>query len=194
VDTGTTLLGLDSFSYESMFAAIAELNLDCSDLSKFPTLNFKIGDGEIVLPPRAYIGEVAGLTSTDHLGHLMRLDKPSPFKNAVRLHEDGQKVMCQLLTMDMGTMMTSIGPEMILGMAVFREYYVTFDLGSGRDDRHIFFSPANDQCDPMSAEDMQMHDLRGEHFGHREDASISSRPMKIDASKIRVPKKFDGNL
>eukprot|EP00404_Azadinium_spinosum_P003505 CAMPEP_0180458328 /NCGR_PEP_ID=MMETSP1036_2-20121128/22288_1 /TAXON_ID=632150 /ORGANISM="Azadinium spinosum, Strain 3D9" /LENGTH=488 /DNA_ID=CAMNT_0022464977 /DNA_START=98 /DNA_END=1564 /DNA_ORIENTATION=- len=183
VDTGTTLLGFDTASYTDIYDHLNEMNMDCSDLSVFPNLHMKVGDGELILPPEAYIGELFGFSSD--IGHLMHIDRPSPFRNASRLHETGHVVMCELLIMDMGTMMTEFGPEILIGMPIFREYYVTFDLGSGRDDRTIFFSPANDNCEPMS--DAQSLE--------RSSAGIvSKRPMKIDASKIRVPKSFGGQL
>jgi len=191
VDSGTTLLGLDSVSYDNMFRFISQMGKDCSDLSVYPSLHFKIGDGEIVLPPSAYIAEVYGFAS-DTMGTLMHRAKPGPFQNASRLHEIGEQVMCQLMIMDMGTLQTPFGPEIIMGMSTFREYYVTFDLGNGRDDRTIFFSPANDNCDPMSAEDLELRGERDGYFGLRTDALI--RPSKIDISKVRPPRNFDGKI
>jgi len=190
VDTGTTLLGFDTLSYMDMYNHIAAMNEDCSDLSVFPNLHMKIGDGELILPPKAYIGEVTTYASSSgHLGKLLHAEKPSPFRNATRLHEDGDVVMCQFMVMDMGMYVTSVGPEMIIGMSVFREYYVTFDLGSGVSagpgDRTIFFAPANDECRPANAD---------QQLGVSTATSASRKPLKIDASKIRVPKTFDGRL
>jgi len=193
VDTGTTLLGLDTESYEGIFRYVSRLGKDCSDLSHYPDLHFKIGDGEVVLPPSSYIGEVFGLAS-DTMGKLMHTERPSPFQNASRLHETGQTVMCQLLVMDMGSLQTPFGPEIILGMSTFREYYVTFDLGTGRDDRSIFFSPANDQCAPMSAEEVALRGDRDKQLGFRTDGGLAVRPNKMDISTFREPRSLDGNL
>jgi len=193
VDTGTTLLGLDTVSYNSVFRYISQMNRDCSDLSVYPSLHFKVGDGEIVLPPSAFIAEVYGLAS-DTLGTLIHMNRPSAFQNASRLYETGAPVMCQLMIMDMGTLETPFGPEIIMGMSTFREYYVTFDLGTGRDDRSIFFSPANDQCDPMSAEEIELQGDRARHIGLRNPGSTLIRPRRIDISKVRLPKKFDGKI
>lgn len=55
---------------------------------------------------------------------------------------------CQLLMMDLGEKNTPLGPMFILGMPWFRQFYTTFDLGSGRGDRNIYVTPAGDTCDP----------------------------------------------
>jgi len=184
VDTGTTLIGVDTDTYQAAFDYIAGLQTDCSDMSKFPNLIFDLGDGKkLTLPPDSYISEVYGLVSDD-LNRLWRRNESSPFEDkrpmSFRTTERGQVVMCQLMFMDMGTVMTSAGYQMILGMAVFREYYTTFDLGTGRGTRKMQFSPANEQCEPVSEQELNSGSFR-------KSSDLPTRPRRVDASKIVVP-------
>jgi len=86
---------------------------------------------------------------------------------------------CQLLMMDIGEQKTTLGPMLILGMPWFRQFYTTFDLGSGRGDRSIFVTPAGDDCDP---------DVEGPVSARR---STAFTPRHLDASKIRGPRWLD---
>jgi len=184
VDTGTTLIGVDTDTFQAAFDYISSLHTDCSDMSKFPNLIFDLGDGKkLTLPPDSYISEVYGLVSDD-LNRLWRRNESSPFEDkrpmSFRTTERGQVVMCQLMFMDMGTVMTSAGYQMILGMAVFREYYTTFDLGTGRGTRKMQFSPANEQCEPVSEQELNSGSFR-------KSSDLPTRPRRVDASKIVVP-------
>merc|ERR1719401_1356076 len=71
-------------------------------------------------------------------------------------------------------MQTQLGPQMIIGMAIFREYYSTFDLGSGPNDRTISFMAHDSHCNPTLG--VQTSAAR---LGPR-------APHIVDASKIRV--------
>lgn len=194
VDTGTTLIGVPSAFFNNAFNHINSLGMDCSDLSVFPTFQFKVGDGVLTLPPEAYIAEVPeGSAYSQLLAGLMHTDGPSPFRRHSRMHATRGAVFCQLMLMDMGEHMTVAGPEMILGMSVFREYYTTFDLGAGVGDRTISFSPANENCDPISASEAELNGFRHNRYGIPIGAA-TRQPNFVNISEIRVPRVLDGRL
>merc|ERR1740138_1057507 len=76
-------------------------------------------------------------------------DRPSPFMKTSSLSKSGSTdVQCMLMVMDGGTLATQLGPQMIIGMAMFRQYYSTFDLGTSPSDRTISFMPHDAHCSP----------------------------------------------
>jgi len=184
VDTGSTLLGVDTPMYDRIFAYVQSLNTDCSDLSVFPSLKLKVGDGYLVLPPQAYIAAVA-LGDYQQVLAALHSQRTSPFRNS-RMLLNGQLALCQLMVVDVGEEQTQFGPQMIIGMEVFRQYYVTFDMGSGQDDRTIYFSEKNDQCDAVSSEEaaMSLDSRSGRHL----------QPKVLDVSKIRAPRALPTQL
>mmetsp|Transcript_100318 Transcript_100318/g.292469 ORF Transcript_100318/g.292469 Transcript_100318/m.292469 type:complete len:479 (-) Transcript_100318:83-1519(-) len=167
VDTGTSLLGVPTSTYHAI-ANILQKHVtanDCSDLRNFPTLIISVAGQTLRLPPSSYIGTMSGVPNM-HVAKLMHLDEERP----------GIQESCQLLLMDLGKQMTTLGPMMILGMPLFREYYSTFDLGSGRGHRSIFLTPADEKCHP---------DLSGQVKYSMNRAAFT--PRHIDVSKVRVP-------
>merc|ERR1719254_437068 len=114
------------------------MNVGCSDMSVFPDLVMNMGGQEVRLPPESYISAVVGSASS-YVRKVMHLDdRPSPFAQSSALSvQGGGTVNCQLMVMDQGMQQTQLGPQMIIGMPLFREYYSTFDLGTGPGDRTI---------------------------------------------------------
>mmetsp|Transcript_54055 Transcript_54055/g.153966 ORF Transcript_54055/g.153966 Transcript_54055/m.153966 type:complete len:122 (-) Transcript_54055:79-444(-) len=86
---------------------------------------------------------------------------------------------CSLLLMDIGSETTTVGPMFILGMPFFREYYTTFDLGTGRGNRSLYLSRASEECEP----ELKAESLRSVRIRSRDQVVA----RQIDASKLRVP-------
>jgi len=166
VDTGTSLISVPSTAYKAI-ASVLESHVtasDCSDLRNFPTLIIKVAGHKLRLPPSSYIGSISGEPSVQ-VAQYMHLDK-RPQTGAA----------CQLLLMDLGMEKTQFGPMVILGMPLFREYYTTFDLGSGRGHRSIFLTPADEACEPELGGKVKYNMNRAEFT-----------PRHVDLSKVRVP-------
>lgn len=147
IDTGTPLINLPQAMYDTMEKHIHGRGVaDCSDLSKFPTLRFTIGDQALELSPEAYVADggerqpgtsllVAGLqfpampmSSEDHM--LWKSGKP--FRQCVLLFEHyGEDAQ-----------MWGYGPLVTLGLLSLRDYRVQFDLGA----RKMRFGEAAADC------------------------------------------------
>jgi len=167
VDTGTSLLSVPTDTYRAI-ADVLEKHVtasDCSDLSNFPTLVISVAGHKLRLPPSSYIGTVSGQPSAQAAQYL-HLSRGA----------DAGDGGCQLLLMDLGMQLTTIGPLVILGMPLFREYYTTFDLGSGRGHRSIFVSPADESCQPAGAGQVK--------YARNREAFT---PRHVDLSKVRAP-------
>lgn len=181
VDTGTSLFAVPTFIYNKIVDALNGIieNMqisDCSDLTPFPDLVMNLGGQQLRFPPSSYIGSMHGPLNERVAGFIRR----------ERLFARADD--CDLLMMDSGQAdHTSLGVMVILGMPFFREYYTTFDLGSGRGDRHLFVSKANDNCQPgVGSGVVQSNAI------HR---AWAGRPRQVDASKLLVPhwlKNWDG--
>lgn len=172
VDTGTSMIGLATDAYMAVFETLnsGKYQLDCSDLSHFPDLTFTLGGQQLSLPPSAYIGSMYGQMDPQIAGFLPRrnlggpVDTPTP---------------CQLLLMDLGQQATTLGAMWIMGMPFFRQYYTTFDLGTGRGDRSLLVMPPSPTCEPDLNPTVQTFRART-----KEDVT----PRQLDASKIVVPR------
>jgi hypothetical protein len=131
VDTGTSLFTPPPEVVDQIQLAIESKDIqDCSDLSKFPTLAFKLGDKEFTLPPESYIGD-AGDQSPENFKNVHLAFPMLPMKSQdLNLVQVGSPVhSCVLLLSDGDeTEQTPWGPMMILGMSLFRKYAVQFDL------------------------------------------------------------------
>jgi len=182
VDTGTSLLSVPTSTYRAI-ASILEKHVmanDCSDLSRFPTLIITVAGSTLRLPPSSYIGTVSGEPSAQ-AAQYMHLSSGVSEGDA-----------CQLLLMDLGMELTQFGPMVILGMPLFREFYTTFDLGSGRGHRSIFLSPAGESCNPddgpqpaVAAAVDGVAELTGRARAARNRDAFT--PRHVDLSKVRAP-------
>jgi len=194
VDTGTTLIGVHTDMYINVFDYVRTFpGGDCSDLSTFPDLVFNIDGGkQLVLPPSSYISLMSyGGFASEDVKRLLHLDRPSPFMDKRNgnvsfssTQQNSDDGVCMFMLMDMGDIMTALGYQMIIGTAVFREYYTTFDLGSGRGDRTMYFSPANANCEPASEQELAQSNYRS-----GASSSYRSKPRSVDAREIRVPRR-----
>lgn len=160
VDTGTSLIGVPSFMYDRVIDA---LGLDetggirCDNLESMPRLELTLNGQNFSLPPTAYLGRMYGTMNQESAGFMRQRGYGG----------------CSLLLMDLGHQKTQFGPMFILGIPFMREYYTTFDLGKGPQDRSLWVSEANDECQP------------GQPWlaGYRRPM----QPLELDASKIRMP-------
>mmetsp|Transcript_56147 Transcript_56147/g.130734 ORF Transcript_56147/g.130734 Transcript_56147/m.130734 type:complete len:466 (-) Transcript_56147:86-1483(-) len=175
VDTGTSLFMMASELYDAVLQLLNSypsqgVPLNCSDLRHFEDLVFTVGDTQLRFPPSSYLGEYEG-QATPAVSSFIR----SPEKRSLL------RSRCELLIMDLGSE-GSQGPNLILGMPFFREYYTSFSLGSGPADRSIYLSEADDSCRPSDGirRTVDSHALRREH---------GWKPRRVDASKVRVSRK-----
>mmetsp|Transcript_110796 Transcript_110796/g.269279 ORF Transcript_110796/g.269279 Transcript_110796/m.269279 type:complete len:154 (-) Transcript_110796:56-517(-) len=144
---------------------------DCSDLRNFPTLIIKAGGHKLHLPPSSYLGTLSGAPSAQ-VAQYMHLEK-QPVNGAA----------CQLLLMDLGQQTTTLGPLVILGMPLFREYYTTFDLGRPQlgQERKMFAVPAGDQCQPAE----RTH--QGFNYQRQRSPIL---PRRVDVSQVQLPRRW----
>eukprot|EP00408_Alexandrium_pacificum_P019841 CAMPEP_0171198952 /NCGR_PEP_ID=MMETSP0790-20130122/23213_1 /TAXON_ID=2925 /ORGANISM="Alexandrium catenella, Strain OF101" /LENGTH=466 /DNA_ID=CAMNT_0011664283 /DNA_START=58 /DNA_END=1458 /DNA_ORIENTATION=+ len=172
VDTGTSLIAVPGPIYKAVAEQIRQLDIpmDCSDLSKFPDLVLSAGGQKLRFPPSAYLGSYTGRMDAD----------TQQFVRTEALGDESMQTPCQLLLMDLGaTQKTTLGPMVILGMPFFREYYTTFDLGTGRGDRSFFISKATDSCVAGEEGDLVA--------GNRMADSLRYKPRTVDLGAVRVP-------
>lgn len=129
---------------------------DCSDLSLFPSLSFKLGTQTLVLPPQSYLG-ASGQMSASSLGRTLRgemqmhtfpLTRHDAFiARRATSKQDVQVATCMLLISAPPCPMpaTQWGPIIIMGTALFRAYAFQFDL-SQEPQRYVRFSAAGGTC------------------------------------------------
>jgi len=177
VDTGTSLIGVASDAYDAAYETLNSGNyeLDCSDLSHFPDLTLTLGGQQLSLPPSAYIGSIYGQMSEKVAGFMPRRNLSGSVSVSA--------APCQLLLMDLGQEMTTLGAMWIMGMPFFRQYYTTFDLGTGRGDRSLLVMPPSPTCEPDLQDSVQT-------FKNRAKDDVT--PRQVDASKIMLPRWLQG--
>lgn len=123
VDSGTSLLVVPPGGISVMTEALQAASPDCDSLHELPNLVMTIGGMEITLPPDAYVARRRG-------------------SGPCRLE----------LSVMQSTSTSEAGPVWILGMPFLRQYYTTFDVGSGRSDRALHIAPASGNCTPAGPE------------------------------------------
>lgn len=165
IDTGTSLIGVPSIIYNRITEELSPDGdtVDCGSISRMPRLLVTLGGKAFHLHPSTYVGKMYNSLNQESVG-FMRSTTEAERQPAMR---------CSLLLMDLGGRKTQFGPMFILGIPFMREFYTTFDLGTGPEDRSLFLSAANDQCSP---------DGKTVEVDRRE-----RRLLTVDASKIRVP-------
>jgi len=140
IDTGTSLLTPPKEMITQINKALNKGHIkDCSDMSKFPTLNFKLGNQEFSLPPETYIGKVGGDEKPGFKHSALAfplLPMRSTFNHTINVMQkiDGmnhfpQEGACALMLSEGDPSDgTPWGPMVIFGMGLFRKYAVQFDL------------------------------------------------------------------
>jgi hypothetical protein len=152
IDTGTSLLTPPKEVIDQLSELLDKGHItDCSDMKKFPTLHFTLGDHEFTLPPEAYIGAVddeevgfkhenlafpllpmkAGASSIlKDKNHTLALKQEN--QGPVNMKQEGTFPVhgaCAIM-MSEGDPSdnTPWGPMVIFGMQLFRKYAVQFDV------------------------------------------------------------------
>lgn len=134
LDSGTTLMTAPAELVEHLERAISKIE-DCSNLSKFPTVTFKLGDQTFTLPPEAYVAEAKGTYNLDAKHELLALPMLPLTAEDRALHlqaqAEGGSVMVKacaiLFEAEQHPEKTPWGPLVIIGMPMLRKYAVHFD-------------------------------------------------------------------
>lgn len=174
LDTGCTLIAAPSTVADHLESVVSEWVREggnCDDLSNLPDLEFTLGGVELSLPAESYMGTAYGELTEDAKDFL---------PNYTQSLQATQ--LCQPLIMRLDVD-TENGPQWILGMPFFRQYYTNFVFSEELAAMNISFSEADDACEPgLSPADTN---LRIASLPQR------TRPsqLRIDASRIRVPRK-----
>jgi len=147
LDTGTPLMNLPGAMYDKMEQHIRDRGIeDCSDLSRFPTLNFTIGGLDLSLSPEAYIadGGEAPAGANLRMAGLQFPVMPMTSQDRILLQSGKAFRQCVLLFEHYGEDATirGYGPLITLGLLSFRDYEVQFDLA----ERIIRFGEARADC------------------------------------------------
>jgi hypothetical protein len=182
VDTGTSLITVPEYMQENLIKVLTERGIqDCSDLTDFPKLSFRLGNRDFVLPPESYIAD-AGQRNSTSLGMVhgqtkfftMPLTKEDARK-AQQATSQGKSALvgsCMLLVSSLPCPFpTQWGPMVIMGMPLFRTYAVQFDL-SQEPARFIHLSDADPTCHKQGQEN---------HFLHQRS---SLQKMNTDSTQV----------
>lgn len=154
IDTGTSLLTPPKEVIDEISEKLDNGHItDCSDMSKFPTLSFKLGEHELTLPPESYIGAVDDEEASFKAGFkhkalafplLPMKKKASNITLAFKQQEGATPIemkqefprhgACAIM-MSEGDPEdgTPWGPMVIFGMQLFRKYAVQFDMNGDID-------------------------------------------------------------
>jgi len=183
VDTGSSFFSVPRETLQRVIDVINNLGVrDCSDLTNFPSLSFKLGGHDFVLPPESYLAD-SGRQNSSYLGlahgrtkfFTLPLSKDDAAL-AQTASSEGRSAMigtCALLLQSPPCPMpTPWGPLIIMGMPLFRTYAVQFDLSS-EPARYIHLSKADPMCS----------------MGTQESSFVwrNSVLSKIDIDKLQIP-------
>jgi len=170
VDTGTSLFVMPSAAYKLVSEAISmwsDQGSDCTDLSLLPNLEFKLGGKDFSLPPESYVGQMNGELPSELAAYMPHAKRR--FKDL-----DGNCMPLLMATDDD----SPEGEIWILGLPLFRKYYTTFNLEEGSErGKSLSFALADAQCQPQL-----------NHESLYREAEAPRKPLRIDASKIRMPR------
>lgn len=201
LDTGTSLIGAPQwFVRETVAFVSARLEeLGCDDVSKWPDLNFKLGDVALALPASSYLGSIIEHDNfMDDEPHLYYSRMPQ-LKNSTRCtallfsttneEEDEEHKEDLYIEEEHSNTDRDLGhadsPEWIFGLPFFRTYYTTFMLGpNSKAARQMFLAEANSNC--------EVQGKPGSDSTVEEAVRLPSRerlvgPMAVDPRKLRFP-------
>jgi len=173
LDTGTSLIGMPGTAINEFSKLSFEPGFNCSNMWELPSIKLKLGGHEVILPPDAYVSEVANdedvpqyLQSFVRIRHI-RLghakDQGLQHLGSQRGSQDlGHRrgaasqrpgAHCDLAVMESRTT-SDQGPLWILGVPFFRAYYTTFEVsGRSNRDRAVHIAKASDTCHPAPPEE-----------------------------------------
>lgn len=184
LDSGTSLLVMPRAAAARIAGELEAGGATCDrhlGVAGLPHLNFQLGEHQLSLPPEAYLGTIVGKIPASMSGWLRK---------------DSEKILVCGLQLAVMTQEaeTQFGPMWILGMPLFRQYYVNFDLGnSGNGNRSMNLALAGSDCTPIASRTA----LIGERSTRSVDAAGEISPVMseeyrrfrtIDAAQLRVPR------
>lgn len=130
IDTGTPLMNLPEHMYQVLQKKLNDDGVkDCSDLSKFPTLKFMIGDHELELGPDSYLAD-GGVRSELLVENLQFPPMPMSSSDELLLKSSKPFRQCVMLFEHFAADQHSarFGKLITLGLLTFSNYMVQFDL------------------------------------------------------------------
>jgi hypothetical protein len=149
MDSGTSLLAIPGTTINELVKVSLEPWFGCSNLKDLPSIKFKLGDQELILPPDSYVADTSESSVPAYLQSFVRLRRI----NITNRQEPGER--CDLMIMESGAA-TSAGPLWILGAPFFRQYYTTFEIGGHSNERRaVHVARASDKCTPSAPGDFQ---------------------------------------
>jgi len=156
VDTGASFITVPQAMLQRVVDGLNQRGImDCSDLSKFPNLSFKLNGQAFELPPESYLadaGQRAAFNMGLQHGQTDFFTMPMTREDAMRSKKaafEGKSIsvgQCMLLLDSLPCPLpTQWGPLIIMGMPLFRTYAVQFDL-SQEPARFIHLAKADSTC------------------------------------------------
>jgi len=177
LDSGTSLLAVPASVLHDLVMLTLEPGFNCSNMWELPSIKFKLGGQEVILPPDSYISEVqneaivpsylqsfvrlrrlgpardlgsqelGSYRGSERLGPRRGLDSLGP-RREMNAQRPGAR--CDLTVME-SRAKTAHGPLWILGVPFFRQYYTTFEVsGRSSENRAIHLARASDTCHPAA--------------------------------------------
>lgn len=175
LDTGTSLIAVPREIYYKAYTAVNQAKSKCNDIKSFPDLVMELGGKQIRLPPETYIGELAG-------------EVPKELRKFTHLSTLKDQRQCNFLLMDAGNETTQSGPLVILGMPFFREYYTSFDVGSGAGNKTVAVAKADSTCNPASTTDLALDFSGRSRYSIGRDGKGPRPLMRVDAARLSIPR------
>lgn len=179
MDTGTSLIAAPASVVMKVESLVNDLNKksgNCEDLTAFPNLEFDLDGKHFTLPPEAYVGIVEGEApdwALDLVPSLRRVRDLRRSDFALGLNYSYCSLL--LMKMDQGEGAT----EWIFGVPFFRSYYTSFHLDSQSvRAESMYMAEADEQCEV------------GESSRLRVPVVLPTGPLRIDASKLRPPRRW----
>jgi len=148
LDSGTSLISMPGTAINEIVKITLEQDFNCTELWKLPSIKLRLGGHEIILPPDAYISEVAD--TGESVPNFLRWRNLAGDRGLQGSWKQRPGTHCDLMVMESDAA-TSQGQLWILGVPFFRQYYTTFEV-SGRDYRHrsLHLAKASDTCHPAA--------------------------------------------
>jgi len=207
IDTGTSLLTPPKEVIEHMSRLLDHGHIeDCSDMSKFPTITFSLGDKEFSLPPEAYVGKVddeqVGFKHKNLAFPLLPMRKEKKLntnhsvvalkQESVSENQEGENFpltgACAIMMSEGdATDTTPWGPMVIFGMQLFRKYAIQFDLsGDMAGVKPSFTNPTRIMRFTEASPDC-VSDSQGKTFNLKQgEAKQGSQTRVLEGSRLHV--------
>jgi len=192
VDSGTSLIGVPSAFLDKIEMLVAKFSDShgCEDLSQWPKFNIHLHGGQVLsLDPSSYVaqfednwdsfaeqaGHSQSVKATIHkvhslMPHLVRFRARIPEGLS---HRASSFCAPAVFAMDMG-LGGQDGCQFLLGLPVFRQYYVSHKFGGEGHPVGMMFSKSDGGCKHMNVTDMTA-------------TNSVVKPFKVDPRKIRFP-------